>query len=307
MNSPSREGRGVFGLCREDLGFGLTLMVFGVKGGWVVDQSWGTVRFGGSVCFLVVTPDQERIFSIQFKIRVFLLMDPEEMFESVYESVQAHAKGNKKKFGKALIVFGREFLAAFVESESDLFQGRNRIVFAVYGFNVSVFENTYLFKKRDLGSILFFEVIVFFRVFQGLTILRVLFRRYGFFVLGKIVKALEEKDDVIENIRWSTVPSCGCDKGFAGGKGRSRKTMSFAIVFDVLLQTIKELPMLFGNRGSERFDRGEMGGEGFEGHKHFFKSSPRNANHHPNPDCQDHPCRGTPADERGSKTCSAQR
>jgi hypothetical protein len=73
-------------------------------------------------------------------------------------------------------------------------------------------------------------------------------------VLSKIVKTLEEKDDVSEDIRWSAVLSSGCDKGFAGGKGRSRKTMSFAIVFDVLLQTIKELLMLFRNRGSERFD-----------------------------------------------------
>jgi hypothetical protein len=73
-------------------------------------------------------------------------------------------------------------------------------------------------------------------------------------MLGKVVKTLEKKDDVIENIRWSAILSSSCDKGFAGGKGRSRKTMSFAIVFDVLLQTIKELPMLFRNRGSERFD-----------------------------------------------------
>jgi hypothetical protein len=89
-------------------------------------------------------------------------------------------------------------------------------------------------------------------------------------VFGKIIKTLEKKDDVIENIRWSTVLLCGCDKGFARGKGRSRKTMSFAIVFDVLLQTIKELPMLFRNGGSERFDRGELGGEGFgRGHKNI--------------------------------------
>jgi hypothetical protein len=90
-----------------------------------------------------------------------------------------------------------------------------------------------------------------------------LFRRHGFLVLGKIVKTLEEKDDVIENIRWSAILSSSCDKGFARGKGRSRKIMGSTIVFDVLLQTIKELPMLFRNRGSERFDRGELGGEGF--------------------------------------------
>jgi hypothetical protein len=89
-------------------------------------------------------------------------------------------------------------------------------------------------------------------------------------VLGKIIKTLEEKDDVIEDIRWSAILSSSCDKGFAGGKGRSRKTMSFAIVFDVLLQTIKELPMLFRNRGSERFNRGELGGEGFGGRHNEF-------------------------------------
>jgi hypothetical protein len=110
-------------------------------------------------------------------------------------------------------------------------------------------------------------MIVFFGIFQNFLKSRVLFRRNGFLVLSKIIKTLKEKDDVIENIGWSAVLLCGCDKGFARGKGRSRKTMSFAIVFDVLLQTIKKLPMLFRNRGSERFDRGELGGEGFGGHR----------------------------------------
>ena len=37
--------------------------------------------------------------------------------------------------------------------------------------------------------------------------------------------------------------------------------MSFTIVFDVLQESIKEMPMFFRNRGSERFDRGELGRE----------------------------------------------
>jgi hypothetical protein len=255
MNGPSWEGRGVLGLCREDLSFGFALVVLRIKGGWVVDQDWGAVGIKTSISSLIsFFPHPERLISIQFKIRVFLLVGKKETFESVYESIQAHAKGNQEKFGEALVMFGGEFLSAFVKPGSDLFQGGNRITFAVYSFDVSVFENTYLTKKRDLRSVLFFEVIVLFHIFQNFLKSRVLFRRHGFLVLGKIIKTLEETDDVIEDIRWSAVLLCSCDKGFAGGKGRSRKTMSFAIVFDVLLQTIKELPMLFRNRGSERFD-----------------------------------------------------
>jgi hypothetical protein len=272
MNSPSREGRGVLGLCREDLSFGFALVVMSTKGGWVVDQDWGTVGVSGSVCYLVVIRNPERLFSIQIKIRMFLLIGKEETFESVHESIQAHTKGNKKEFGEALVMFRGEFTTAFVESKSDLFKSRNRITFAIYTFDVSVFENTYLTKRRDLGSVLFFEVIVFFHIFHSFWKSRVLFRRDGFLVLSKIVKTLKEKDDVIENIRWSTVLLCSCDKGFAGGKGRSRKIMGSTIVFDVLLQTIKELPMLFRNRGSERFNRGELGGEGFGRHRTIILS-----------------------------------
>jgi hypothetical protein len=58
---------------------------------------------------------------------------------------------------------------------------------------------------------------------------------------------------------------CGYDKGFTGGQGRSRKTMGFTIVFDVLDKRIKEMPMFFRKRGSERFDRGEMRRKGFGG------------------------------------------
>jgi hypothetical protein len=118
MNSPSWEGRWVFGLCREDLRFGLALMVLRIKGGWVVDDLWRISCVSSLISFC---PHPERLFSIQFKIRVLLFVGKEKMFEGVYESVQAHAKGNKKKFGEALIVFGKEFLAAFVESGSDLF------------------------------------------------------------------------------------------------------------------------------------------------------------------------------------------
>ena len=46
--------------------------------------------------------------------------------------------------------------------------------------------------------------------------------------------------------------------------------MSFTVVFDVLQERIKEMPVLFRNRGSERFNRGEMGGKGFGGgHKNI--------------------------------------
>jgi hypothetical protein len=76
-------------------------------------------------------------------------------------------------------------------------------------------------------------------------------------------------------------------KGFGRRKKMKRKIVSFAIVFDVLQEGIKKLPVFFRNRGSERFDRGELGGEGFGGgHRQFFKSSPRNANHHPSHDSQ---------------------
>jgi hypothetical protein len=84
MNSPSREGRGVFGLCREDLGFGLALVALGVKGGWVVDQDWGAVWVKTGISSLIsCCPHQERLISIQFKTRVLLFVGKEEMFESV--------------------------------------------------------------------------------------------------------------------------------------------------------------------------------------------------------------------------------
>jgi hypothetical protein len=83
MNSPSREGSRGYRLFLKNLSFGLALMVFGVKGGWIIDKDWGTVRVGSSVCSLVVTPNIERMISIQIKIRVFLLIGKEEMFESV--------------------------------------------------------------------------------------------------------------------------------------------------------------------------------------------------------------------------------
>jgi hypothetical protein len=73
-------------------------------------------------------------------------------------------------------------------------------------------------------------------------------------------------------------------KGFGRRKKMKRKIIGFAIVFDVFQESIKEMPMFFGNRGSERFNRGELGGKGFEGHKHFFKSSPKNASRHPSTD-----------------------
>jgi hypothetical protein len=44
-----------------------------------------------------------------------------------------------------------------------------------------------------------------------------------------------------------------------------RKIMGFTIVFDVFQESIKEMSMFFRKRGSERFNRGELGGEGFGG------------------------------------------
>jgi hypothetical protein len=143
MNSPSREGRGVFGLCREDLSFGLALVFCFVKGSWVVDQDWGAVGIKTGISFFVAFfPYPERLISIQIKIRMFLLIGKEETFESVHESIQAHAKGNKKEFGETLIVFGREFFSTLKNAFSDLFKSGNRITFAVYSFDVSVFKNT---------------------------------------------------------------------------------------------------------------------------------------------------------------------
>jgi hypothetical protein len=59
-------------------------------------------------------------------------------------------------------------------------------------------------------------------------------------------------------------------KGFGRRKKMKRKIIGFAIVFNVLQESIKEIPVFFRNRGSERFNRGELGGKGFGGHKHFF-------------------------------------
>jgi hypothetical protein len=74
-------------------------------------------------------------------------------------------------------------------------------------------------------------------------------------------------------------------KGFGRRKKMKRKMMGFTVVFDVLQEGIKEMPVFFRKRGFERFDRGELGGKGFgRGHKQFFKSSPRNENQHPSTD-----------------------
>jgi hypothetical protein len=116
MNSPSREGSRGYRLFLKNLSFGFALVVIRIKGGWVVDQDWGAVRVGGSVYSLVAIPYPERIFSIQFKIRMLLFVREEEMFESVNENIQAHAKGNQKKFGEALIVFRSKFMTAFIDS-----------------------------------------------------------------------------------------------------------------------------------------------------------------------------------------------
>jgi hypothetical protein len=59
-------------------------------------------------------------------------------------------------------------------------------------------------------------------------------------------------------------------KGFGRRKKMKRKIMSFTVVFDVLQESIKEMPVFFRKRSFERFDRGEMGGEGFGGrHKYL--------------------------------------
>jgi hypothetical protein len=108
-------------------------------------------------------------------------------------------------------------------------------------------------------------VIMFLGIFQGITVLRALFRRNWFHVPGsKIVKTGKQSNEVSENIIGNILASYIFGKGFWGKMRRNRKTMSFTIVFNVLQEGIKEM-LFFRNRGFERFDRGEMRGKGFGG------------------------------------------
>jgi hypothetical protein len=94
------------------------------------------------------------------------------------------------------------------------------------------------------------------------------FLRHGLFVLDKMSKTFHAKSERFKNGGMNRSYSFG--KGFGRRKKMKRKIIGFAIVFNVLQESIKEIPVFFRNRGSERFNRGELGGKGFGGHKHFF-------------------------------------
>jgi hypothetical protein len=122
MNSPSRKRRWILGLFKEDLRFGFALVIIRIKGGWVVDHDWGAIGIKTGISFFVAFfPERERSTSIQFKIRVLLFVGKEEMFESAQKGIQSHAKGNKKEFGEALVVFGGEFFSTLKNAFSNLF------------------------------------------------------------------------------------------------------------------------------------------------------------------------------------------
>jgi hypothetical protein len=97
----------------------------------------------------------------------------------------------------------------------------------VYSFDVSVFENTYLFKKRDLRSVLFRKMIVLFGIFK-----RSQFFRHGLFVLDKMSKTFHAKLKRFKKGGMNRSYSFG--KGFGRRKKMKRKIMGCAIVFDVL-------------------------------------------------------------------------
>jgi hypothetical protein len=82
-------------------------------------------------------------------------------------------------------------------------------------------------------------------------------------VLDKMSKAFHAKFERFKERGMNR--SYSFSKGFGRRKKMKRKIVGFAIVFDVLQERIEELPMFFRNRGSERFNRGELGGKGFGG------------------------------------------
>jgi hypothetical protein len=89
------------------------------------------------------------------------------------------------------------------------------------------------------------------------------FLRHGFFVLDKMSKTFHAKFERFK--KGGTNGSYGFGKGFGRRKKMKRKIMRSTIVFDVLQERIKEMPVFFRKRGSERFNRGELWGEGFGG------------------------------------------
>src|SRR3989339_15477 len=179
MNGPTREpcstpschpckGRGPssFGLFFEYLCFCLPPMTFLIKRLWLINKIWRIPY----VCSLIPCPYPERFIGIKIKSGIILLVLQKELFEGVRESIKAHAKGNEEEFGEALVVFSLESLTAFKEPDGNLFESWNGIFMTIYTSDGSFFEDTYLFEKGNLRSILLAKMIKLFGILEGFGI-----------------------------------------------------------------------------------------------------------------------------------------
>src|SRR3989339_1044524 len=167
-------------------------------------------------------------------------MFKKELFEDFSERVEAHAKGNKKEFGKALVVFSLESLAAFKETRSYLFQGGNGILLSIYTNDGSFFEDAYLFKKGDLRSVLLTKMIKLFGILKGFGIIFFLW----FPILKQIFKTFEKISKSFKVLGGEFASHLAEEVGFA--KRFSGNPMNLYKINDLLSQSFKMCAVLFG-------------------------------------------------------------
>src|SRR3989339_522143 len=127
MNRPTGKGILIVFLFPKYLHLGLSLMTLFIKRLWIIEKIWRIPR----VCSLIVSRCEERHAGIKIK-RVGLFIFDEKLFDGFLESIKAHPKRNEKKFGKTLVVFGFESLAAFKQTRSYLFESWHGIFMTVY-------------------------------------------------------------------------------------------------------------------------------------------------------------------------------
>src|SRR3989339_573587 len=162
--------------------------------------------------------------------------------ESPNEISKAHAKRNKKKFGKALIAFSLKSLAVFKETRSYLFQGGDGIGFAVYTHDSITFKNPNLFQKLNLKIVLLAKMIKLFGILEGFGIVFFLW----FPILQQIFKAFEKESESLKVL----------GRKFAGRLAKEIRLakrffwdpVSFCKINDLLSQSFKVCAVFFGQR-----------------------------------------------------------
>src|SRR3989339_1428368 len=162
--------------------------------------------------------------------------------ESPNEISKAHAKRNKKKFGKALIAFSLKSLAVFKETRSYLFQGGDRIGFTVYTHDSITFKNPNLFQKLNLKIVLLAKMIKLFGILEGFGIVFFLW----FPILQQIFKAFEKESESFKIWNGKFASSLAQEVGTA--KRFFWNPMSFCKINDLLSQSFKVCVILFRQR-----------------------------------------------------------